>query len=602
MITIDAAATTAGMTAVTTISKNCATRAALALAAFSTLAGCASGGAVQQAVIDRGFPSKVQLAEVVKAPLAPREQALQKGLAVDRWELAGPFPDKADSVPWNGEDALARSVAERAEARKSGVVLTERMQCYAREMGRFVAHHGQLPDDDLQAFAAGRCGVVPIAPSFLYNMPLEEPPSAGAAEFFDDVIAKAPASSELGVWTGTGIGRHVLLAAFGVPKVKLKAIEPIVDGDRAVRVRGTILDRTGWLRAYTTVGSMGFHACETARDVPSVLPDFDVICQVSGGDAYAVFDMLAAAPEAVLGRQALMLVLPTGGKLPSTFQSLRFDGLPTRGSLLDRFNAVRAQIGGTPLREVPIQSQTAHTLIPHYFAAAAKGDLGTVDFITLGMMAGWDVPGPLRDSQFLSFRGSLDQKSETFLSQLLFFPSNRAVLLDPDAKQVALGMLRDEKKDSLWGLLTTYTPFEPRAYPEVEKELIDELDRQRGARGKGPVVRIDTIEVQKVLDSAMEKLARGDVAPRSGLEQTLRILSRRTQRPFNGRVSYAMAVDGWRPTFDGDLVEADNISVACKVGFYAPSGHHWGQYVSYVISGTSFDLNRGSTARSKLLQ
>ena len=602
MIAVDSAATTAGMTAVTTISKSSATRGALALTAFLMLGGCAGGSAVQQAVIDRGFPSKSQLAEVVRAPLAPREQALQKGLAVDRWELAGPFPDKADSAPWRGEDALARAVADRAEARKGGVVLTESMQCYAREIGRFVAHHGHLPDDDLQAFAAGSCGVVPIAPSFLYNLPLEEPPSVAVAAFFDEVIAKTPSSSELGVWTGSGIGRHVLLAAFGVPKVKLRSIEPIVDGGRRVRVRGTVLDRTGWLRAYTTVGSMGFHACETARDVPSVLPDFDVICHVAGGDAYAVFDMLAAAPEAVLGRQVLMLVLPTGGKTPSTFQSLRVDGLPAQGSLLDKFNAVRAQIGRTPLREVPVQSQTAYTVIPHYFAAAAKGDLGSVDFITLGMMAGWDVPGPLRDSQFLSFRGSLDHGSASFWSQLLFFPSNRAVLFDADAKQVALGMMRDEKQNGLWGLLTTYTPFEPRAYPEVEKELIDELDRQRRARGKGPVVRIDMIEVQKVLNVAMEKLARGDIAPRSGLEQTLRTLSRRTQRPFNGRVSYAMAVDGWRPSFDGDLVEADNIAVACKVGFYAPSGHHWGQYVSYIISGTSFDLNRGSTVRTKLLQ
>ena len=595
MISVDSAATTAGMTAGKTVGTSYATPSALALTAFVTLVGCATGGAAQQAVIDRGFPTKGQMAEIVRTPVAPREQALQKGLAVDRWELSGPFPDKPDSVPWKGEDELARSVAERAEGRKSGVVLTESMQCYAREIGRFVAHHGQLPDDDLQAFAAGRCGVVPIAPSILYNLPLEEPPNPKVTAFFDDVIAKAPASSELGVWTGSGIGRHVLLAAFGLPKVKLTAIEPIADGGRAVRVRGTILDRTGWLRAYTTMGSMGFHACETARDAPTVLPNFDVICHVAGGDAYAVFDMLAAAPEAVLGRLALMLVLPTGGKVPSTFQRLRVDGLPTQGSLLDKFNAVRAQLGRTPLREVPVQSQAAYTLIPHYFAAAAKGDLASVDLMTLGMMAGWDVPGPLRDSQFLSFRGSLDQNSASFLSQLLFFPSNRAVLLDPGAKQVALGVIRDEKKNDLWGLLTTYTPFEPRAYPDVETELIDELDRQRAARGKGPVVRIDRIEVQRVLESAMEKLARGDTTPQSGLEQTLRTLSRRTQRAFNGRVSYAMAVDGWRPAFDGDLVEADNIAVACKVGFFAASGHHWGQYVSYVISGTSFDLNRGST-------
>ena len=591
-------ATTVGMT---TLARGCAMQCAFALAAFSSLGGCAGGGAVQQAVIDRGFPSKGQLADRVKAPLAPREEALKKGLAVDRWELAGPFPDRPGSVPWSGGEALARSVAQRADARKSGLVLTDSMQCYAREIGRFVGHHGQLPEDDLQAFAAGRCGVVPIAPSFLYRLPPDEPLDPATTAFFDEVIAKAPAGSELGVWTGSGMGRHVLLAAFGVPKVKLASIEPAGDGARAVRVRGTILDRTGWLRAYTTAGSMGFHSCETARDAVSVLPEFDVTCHLSGGHAYAVFDMLAAAPEAVLGRQVLMLVLPTGEKVPPTFESLAVEGLPTEGRLFDKFNAVRVQLGLAPLREAPVQSQTAHSLIPHYFAAAAKSDQATVDFMTLGMMAGWDVPGPLRESQFLSFRGTLDQTSSSFFSQLLFFPSNRAVLLDPDARQLALGTVRDDKKNGLWGVLATYTPFESRSYRGVETELIDELDRQRVARGKRPVVRVVTTEVEGVLDRAMERLARVDHTPLQGLELALRSLSRRTARPFNGRLSYAMAIDGWRPIFDGDLIHADHVAVACKVGFYAAHGHHWGQYVSYMISGTSFEPNRGATiSRSRL--
>ena len=336
-----------------------------------------------------------------------------------------------------------------------------------------MAHHGQLPEEDLQAFAAGLCGVLPVAPSFLYSLPPEDPSEAAVLEFIDDVITKAPASSELGVWTGSGNGRHVVLAAFGIPKVRLQAVEGTGDA-RTVRVRGTILHAAGWLRAYTTAGSASFHACEPARKATAVLPDFDLTCRVDVEDAYAIFDMLAAAPDALLGRQVLMLVLPTGRKVSSNFQRLAVSGGAAQATLLEQFNPVRAKLGRAPLREVPMQSQTAHTLISHYFAAAAKSDLGRTDFITLGMMAGWDVPGPLRESQFLSFRGTLDesgssfQSGSSFLSQLLFFPSNRAVLLDEDARQVALGTVKDERKKGLWGLLTTYTPFEPRNYRDVE--------------------------------------------------------------------------------------------------------------------------------------
>lgn len=570
-------------------------QAALSIVVSLALDGCVSRAAVYRAAtIDRGYPTKVQLAEVVKGTLPPREEALKKGLTVEEWDLAGPFPDQAGSIPFTGDDALARVVTERLAQRKSGIVLTEAMQCYAREIGRFVAHHGELPEEDLQGFAAGLCGVLPIASSFVYSMPSDAPSSDAAVKFFEDASAKAAASSELGIWTGSDAGRHVLLATFGVPKVRLAAVEHSLEGAHQVRIRGTILAPAAWLRAYTGGGSLGFHACQPTRQVSSVLPDFDLTCKVASEDPYAVFDMLAAAPQALLGRQVLMLVLSTGRPVRPTFHRLAIYGVPSRASLLEQFNLVRAQLGRNPLREVPVQSRTAHALVPYYFTAAANNDFDNVDFITLGMMAGWDVPGPLRDSQFLSFRGALGDGSPTFLSHLLFFPSNRAVLLDPDAKEVALATWQDERNKGVWGLLTTYTRFEPRRYPEVETALLDELDRQRQARGKPPVMRVDAVETQSIFASIMENLARGDIDPLRGLEQALRTFSRRMSRGFNGRVSYAVAIDGWRPKFDGPLVEDESVAVTSKVGFFAAPNDHWGQYVGYFIFGPSFEFNKGS--------
>jgi len=568
---------------------------ALSLVAALVLGSCASHRVVHQATIDRGYPTRGQLDNVTKAPLPPRETALRRGLTVEQWDLAGPFPDKAGSLPFTGDDPLARTVADRLAQRRSDVVLTESMQCYAREMGRFVARHGQLPDDDLQAFAAGLCGAVPIAPSFLFSMPEGELPNDAAVQFFDRATAPLPASSELGIWRGSEADRHVVLAAFGVPKVKIVAIDSPLAGARTVRIRGTILDATAWLRAYTGEGLLGFHACDPTRPTAAVLPDFDLTCTVASEDPYAVFDMLSAAPHALLGRQVLMLVLPTGRPVRPTFRRLAVYGVPPRGGLLEQFNAVRAQLGREPLRDVPVQSRTAHALVPHYFTAAANKDAASVDFITLGMMAGWDVAGPLRDSQFLSFRGMLGQGASSFLSQLLFFPSNRAVLLDRDAKEVALATMQDDKDKGVWGLLTTYTAFEPRSYPEVEAGLLDELDRQRQSRGKPPVARIAMRETDSVLEHVMEKLARGQVNPNEGLAQVLRTLTRRMQRGLDGRVSYATAVDGWRPMYDGALVDQESVAVISKVGFFAAPGDHWGQYVSYFIYGASFDPNPGST-------
>ena len=557
--------------------------------------GCANTAAIRHAAIDRGYPTRDQLDRVMKSPLPPREESLKKGRTVEEWELAGPFPDRAGSVPFTGDDALARGVAKQLAQQRGDVVLTESMQCYAREIGRFVARYGELPEEDLQAFAAGRCGVLPIAPSLLYALPAAELPYDAAMKFFDDALTKIPASSELGIWRGSEADRHVVLATFGPPKVRLSSIDSTPESGRSVRIRGTILGPTAWLRAYTGEGALGFHACEPTRYVIALLPDFDMTCKVAVEDPYAVLDLLAAAPQALLGRQVLTLVLSTGRPLPSTFHRLTVYGVPSSGTLLEQFNAVRAKLGHGALREAPTQSRTAHALIPHYFAAAANRDFTNLDFITLGVMAGWDVPGPLRDSQFMSFRGAVAGGAPSFLSQLLFFPSNRAVLLDANAQQAALATWQDEKNKGVWGLLATYTPFEPRNYPEVETALLDELDRQRQARGMPPVVRADTRETQGILEHIMDKLARGDVSPLEGLQQAMRTLSRRKQRSFLGLARYALQLDGWRPTFEGGLVDDENVAVISKVGFFAAPGDHWGQYVSYFIYGPTFELNRGST-------
>ena len=62
-----------------------------------------------------------------------------------------------------------------------------------------------------------------------------------------------------------------------------------------------------------------------------------------------------------------------------------------------------------------------------------------------------------------------------------------------------------------------------------------------------------------------------------------------------------MAIDGWRPSFEAELVEADNIAVACRVGFYVAPGDHWGQYVSYIVHAPSFEPNRGNTVPPRTL-
>ena len=568
-------------------------RVALASLAL-TIVGC--GGAASQVILEHPFPDKGKLAEMANAPPPSTDKAVESvGLAVDTWKLSGPFPTAAASTPYAGDDPLTRAVAKQMQASKRPFVMTESMQCYAREMGRFFALHRKLPQLDLQAFMAGRCGVVPNSPSVFYLTSSAPAPAETAAKELDKGLEKLSGSQELGVWTGGSDKGQVVMAAFGAPKVKLTSVKVVKEGTPTLRVQGRLLESTGWLRGHATVGALGSSTCTATPRSTAVLPDFDLQCSLGKDDAYATFDMLAGAPNALLGHGVLSLVVPVNGEAPANYTSIAVSGAPgAKEGLLSQINAVRTSLKRANLEEVPQQSRTANVLVPHFFSAMVDENQQKLDLITLGLMAGWDVPGPIRDAHLVSFRGTRGDNAPSFLSELLFFPSNRSVLLDPDARRVAVATMKDGKGKAALGLITTYSIFESRSYGSIETELLDELDRQRQARGKKPVERVGGEETDRVLDPIMAKLTRGEMSPTGGLQEVLQTYSGRLHREFRGMVYASMVIDGWRPTFEGPLLDLEGVAVTAKIGFFVGQGANWGQYVTYFVFMSTGEQMRAS--------
>jgi hypothetical protein len=463
------------------------------------------------------------------------------------------------------------------------------MRCYAREMGRFLAEQGELPQDDLQSFAIGRCGVVPNMPTVAYSRSSESLPLEQAAAFVARSAKKGRGPSELGMWMGAGPKGHLVVAAFGSPQVKITSAVVTPGDDPFLHVQGRVLEPTASVRGYATAGELGFRTCGPMPGSTAALPDFDLQCELASDDAYAVFDMIAAAPNAVLSRQVLTLVVPVKGEMPATYTSLAVSVVPrSTGGIVEQLAAVRAKRSLVPLQEVPAQSAwTAGLLLP-YYATPIDEDSARHESIVLGLLAGWDVPGPLRDSQFIGFVGRAGDVRGT-LAELLFFPSNRSVLLDPDASKVAVATGQDANADVVLGLLATYATFEPRHDPAFEASLLDELDRQRQANGRKPVERAGGPETMRVIDHAMEKLSQGELTPADGLDQVVRTLRHRFHGSFQGQVFSTRGIDGWRPIYRGSLLDLDDIQVTVQVGYFAPQDSNWGQYVTYLIFRPTFD-------------
>jgi len=84
----------------------------------------------------------------------PQDSALgERYRDLDTWELVGPFPDAVGVAPRPGGNALDPVVDDFVAARAGLVVATASMDCFAREVGRFLVAERGMPVEALQRFA-----------------------------------------------------------------------------------------------------------------------------------------------------------------------------------------------------------------------------------------------------------------------------------------------------------------------------------------------------------------------------------------------------------------------------------------------------------------
>tara|TARA_R110002096_G_scaffold436085_1_gene667091 strand:- start:6372 stop:8162 length:1791 start_codon:yes stop_codon:yes gene_type:complete len=549
------------------------------------LCGLVSACASNPTVIKHPFPKAGALDAIASRPAPDAAKTMESApLSVSMWQLEGPFPDVLGTD--KGVvlvDALHAGVDARLKTRRPNLALTPGMQCFAREYGRFLGTHGIAPQLDLQAFMAGRCGVLATPQVSYVERELAQtlPPLDDAT--LDQLVGSLPArgQGELGVWLGSGERYHILLTAFAAPQLQLSTVS---HSEGTLRLAGTMRTATGWLQSHVTNGALGFRACTATPGSTAQLPAFDVSCSVNPSDANAVVDVLIGAPNALLGERVLSLVVPLSDPLSDTYRAAEFAAefarSATKGDLVRQLNAVRESMSLPPIVNVVDQSRTAAALLPHYFEAAAARDRKTSELIALGLMAGWRVEGPIRDANFVSFMARRGDRLASTLAELTYFPSTRSTLLDPEASKLAIATMEGADSDTLAGYITTYTIFEDRRYRHYEEAMLDELDRHRAAKNMGPVERVDA---DKELDPIMTKLSKGRLTPSEGMNRALGAYAEKLGREFRGFTLGTMVIDGWMPTFPADLIDSKKVAVTARLGYYTGSGTNWGQYVIYLI-------------------
>ncbi len=601
---------------------------------FTTLvtAGCASSSGVKPVKRTNPFPKQEQFAAIQKA--APPSQVFtkQNEVQVAVWKLTGPLPERIESKARAPQSEWEKSAASELGPDDR---LSESMQCVARETGIFFLEYGALPHEQLRDFIRMRCGSV--APTYasnwiVWDRRVDEADALSEQRGYPAEAAQRVAASDnasFGVWYGASDERTVVMTTFGRRTVEVEPTPFSTAATGTFDVRGRLLTPGARLGALVNDGEYDFRHCESMPGPP--LPEFHVRCTANPEDRAATFSVSVAQEGAVHSRAVLLQQAwpakapgdtfyargeepiepvaaeaapspetagdagveaneenpegaPTPDVEPELARALPVEYSPARSAeeverrMLQALNEVRQVAGRPPVKLSAAQTVAANNVADNFFAASfGGGDHAVLNEITMGLLAGWDVDGPIMDGDFVAqynFSGDPDELLDALLSR----PGGRKALLDAKTDVIAIGSHIAPDSSALGVLVNSYDFVEDTIHKARVDALIATLNSQRAAFGSKPAK----------VHAASRATAANHAAEVDAGESTLhhaagKVLRTYQQQEAGKAATYYLFETGElaEVEFPDDLIRRDPLELGVMVTVYKPDGFPW--YVHGVL-------------------
>ena len=484
------------------------------------LIGCAGSG-TKRLVKTSPFTKPEELARLQQREVKVDKLIAEGGLRVSEWTLAGPLPTKVGifGLQTPKDDLEGAMLEAVSKSKNKNVRATQGMACMTRELATFMLRHDdQLPDDGLKSFMRHRCGLVASSVSSSYwSMDLSPGEIVDAnklgREFYDQVKENVARALEGGGHGEVGIAmvqheqKVMVLLSMGYRKVTVNSFD-MIPGEDQIEVVGEVHVSASGLRGAITEGDFGANSCVVDSRVP--LPKFRMTCPVNRADQQAVFELYASREESILSTLIFdQRVWPAGllkaEYAPSAIRAVLKSGEVPAGDreqmYLAYVNKVRQAAGVAPLSLAEAQSQSVKALLPNFLAAQREEDDVSVNKITMGLMAGWEVSGDILDANFRVASVS-DGKMVSLAEDIMDSPSGRRTLLDADGSTFAVGEIQ-EGSSSLGAMMLVYEFVPQETYIRRLARAWRTINTARTLSKKSPFKRS-----KKVLSSAEKISAR----------------------------------------------------------------------------------------------
>jgi hypothetical protein len=542
---------------------------------------CGGGGGIGKPVAV--FPSKADIDRVMteNAKVEPS----MKTVDVPSWHItsAVPAPGTAYSAETPWDHYFVAHVGGKAK-------LSPELRCAATEVARYYLEAGGYPDDATRRYVAERCGST--VPTLRFSTLSGDVPDAVSdpeilAKYqhsLDELVdgAHVDAATRIGLGVVRAKGKVSIAMFSGRPLAELAGFTPLVPGT-SVTLEGRVSADAAFAIALVNQGPSGVATCEPDRSV--ALPRFRFTCPFSADDAQTRIEVATRKPERVLMDTEITALVRHADDAGLTYEPV------TRGSdavandassfelaLFGQLNDVRHAAGAAPFTLEPQQSQVNQRLAPHLYQASLEGNSDLADRIGLGVLAGWNVGGVIRDGGVHWGSVTSTRSPGRYLSYALESPFARFILLDPNMTRVAIGASALPPSGTM-ALLTTYSFFKSNDHSADENAVFAELTKRRRALGRGAPKRAPR---EVALDTALARVATHTENTEDAMQEALARVVAQEHVSVSGWV--VETADLRQIRWPDQLLQQDPLDVEVGVTHYKAPGGAWGQYaVIFVI-------------------
>jgi hypothetical protein len=540
------------------------------------------------------FPSAAALAAVEAKPAVL--PALESGeVPAEGWTVE-PGADAASAEPWAPRGAFEEALASAYAATGKKAALTRPMACVAGELGRFTLAHKGVPPEALRRFINAVCGVFAPRVAFQWlsgTVPANATEERVLARWRDqlgpDLVDRLPAEAKhAGFWYGRHGGKVVVVASYEATPVELKPISVVPDAKGDVVVEGRLLGEAAAFVGFVNQGRFGVSGCAMDPAVPR--PQFRAVCPVAAGDDTAWLQIAYIPQRSVLATPLVQLLARHDAAKPLLYAEVPYapshpiaEAAAFAPAVLAGLNAVRAeaQLGAVTLADA--ESAAATRVARHYFASAmaadgvdATGDLGT---IALGLLAGWQVAGTIRDGGFFSVVVPHTRDAGRWLDAALMLPLGRKALLAHDIEQIAVGPALFDNPDALGGVVCGYSFHHGNDHSADVQALFGRIAAARQRMGLPPPGRLGGLG--PILGRQLARVQQEAVAPLDALRFSLQEASSRTGASVSGYVIEATSLDVVE--LPPQILNKPGLTLEIGITHHKPPGAAWAQLVIVVV-------------------